>query len=366
MSDQGDTVGGALRERLQERGWSQADLAQVIGKTAAAVSEIIHGKRSVSPEIAVLLAAAFDTSPEFWLKLDGSARVSDESVSDAKRRAHLFSMAPVREMIRRGWIKPTADLSQLENELKEFFRVDTLEVTPTLSVATRRSQPSLELSASQRVWCFRVRNIAADLLASPFSSARIDACEAELRSLRAHAPLIKRVSRTLSAYGIRFVIVQPLSDTKIDGAALWLDSDKPVIAMSLRMDRIDSFWFTLMHEFSHIRHEDSMSVDSNLTGEDAEFSVTKIPSERRADEESARSLLPQDKIESFIARISPMYSRDRIIQFAHRMQVHPGIIVGQLQHRGEVRFSSHRDLLVKIRQKATSTSVVDGWGNTLL
>ena len=357
------TAGDVVREYLAAKGWGQADLAHVVGKTTAAINEIIQGKREISAEMAALFAAAFGNTAEFWLTLD--PRVSNEKLAYAKRRARLFELAPVREMIRRGWINPSDDLAELENELKKFFGVDSFDNAPTLPVVTRRSEPMEPLTPSQLAWCFKARNLAADIIAPPYSESRFPELEAHLKELVAQAPSVKRVAKTLFAFGIRFVIVQPLTDLKIDGAAMWLDENKPVIAMSLRMDRIDSFWFTLLHECMHIKYRDGLSVDSNLTGEDADFSAAKPAFERRADADAAAAIIPQDQINSFIKRIAPLYSKEQIIQFANRIRVHPGIIVGQLQHRGEIRFSANREMLVKIREKVLPTSVVDGWGNTI-
>jgi HTH-type transcriptional regulator/antitoxin HigA len=198
----------------------------------------------------------------------------------------------------------------------------------------------------------------------PYDRALIDECQNELKKLLAFSPQTAQVSRVLANFGIRFVIVQPIADSKIDGAAMWLDPQKPVIALSMRIDRIDSFWFTLFHELAHIRNEDA-SVDSRLTGEDAEFSGTKPPFERRADEEASQALIPLDMMISFIRRVSPMYSKERIIQFAHRFRVHPGIVLGQLQNRGEIKWSANREMLVKVREKVIPTAVVDGWGNSI-
>ncbi|MEH2417932.1 ImmA/IrrE family metallo-endopeptidase [Nostoc sp.] len=60
-----------------------------------------------------------------------------------------------------------------------------------------------------------------------------------------------RIPKLLADLGVHFLIVPHLSKTYLDGAALYLNSN-PVIALTLRYDRIDSFWFTLMHELAHI------------------------------------------------------------------------------------------------------------------
>lgn len=360
------SAGGVLRQFLSDRGWTQADLASVIGKTTAAVNEVVQGKRRITSEMSSLLAAAFGNDSTFWLKLQADRPPSDPGLIATQRRSQLFDIAPIREMVRRGWINDVVgDLSQLESELRTFFGVDSLDSPPSLPVATRKSGATDDSTPSQRAWCFRARNLASDILACPFDPNQLDSCLRDLQALMMYGPETRKVAETLGRYGIRFVVVEPLSGSRIDGAAMWIDRDKPVIAMSLRMDRIDSFWFTLFHEFAHIRHEDIVSVDSDLTGESATFSATKSPVERRADNDAAAMIVAPETLISFIHRVGPLYSKVRIVQFAHRVKVHPGIVVGQLQHRGEIPYRSNRDLLIKIRKRVIPTSLTDGWGHTV-
>lgn len=63
-----------IKEELEERGWGQADLAEILGRTPAFVGEIVSGKRAISPEIAKALGDAFGTGPEYWLNLDAAYR----------------------------------------------------------------------------------------------------------------------------------------------------------------------------------------------------------------------------------------------------------------------------------------------------
>jgi HTH-type transcriptional regulator/antitoxin HigA len=162
-------------------------------------------------------------------------------------------------------------------------------------------------------------------------------------------------------------VIEPLPGTKIDGAAFWLGPASPVIIVSLRLDRIDNFWFTVFHEFKHIQNEDSLSVDSGLVGDDQDSTPTLIQedSELRANEEAASALVSKTELESFVRRVGPLYSKQRIVQFAHRIKIHPGIIVGQLQRRDELGYSAHRDLLAKVRQVVTATALTDGWGEQI-
>lgn len=71
--------GETIREKLAARGWTQADLAAILDRPASAVNAVITGKRRISPRLALDLAAAFDTSPEFWLDLETRYRLAEIS-----------------------------------------------------------------------------------------------------------------------------------------------------------------------------------------------------------------------------------------------------------------------------------------------
>src|SRR5271165_25769 len=356
--------GEFVRDELEERGWTQADLAEIMRRPKAAINMIVTGKKGITAETATELASAFGTSAEFWLNLDSAYRLSRVEVEkdEIRRRAELFSLAPIKDMQKRGWIKVSDSLAELEAELKQFFSKDNLSRIPDLKVAARTSiSHGLISSTEQKEWCFQALRRAKDLPAAKFSNATLSSGLAELRGLAGFAGEARKVPSTLAKMGVRFVIVEHLPRTKIDGAALWLDDDKPVIAMSLRYDRIDCFWHTLCHELCHIRNNDA-ALDEDLVGDKEELKGTNSEIERRANSEAAAMLIPEDKIKSFILTVKPYYSKQRIVQFAKMLKIHPGIVAGQLQYRGEIEWAAHREMLVKIRDIVTAEAVTDGWG----
>lgn len=359
--------GTYVQEELDERGWTQLDLADILGRPIRLVNEIISGKRAVTPETAQGLAAAFGTSAQLWMNLESAYRLKlaatgNENVS---RRAQLFTFAPVRDMQRRGWIKDKIDSNEeLERELKRFYGTDLIDQPLVLSVACRRTATSDGLTPSQAAWCVRARQLAAAQVVAKFDAGRLDSLESEIRKLAAFPKDARKLPDVFARYGIRFIVVEPLPGAKIDGAAFWLDEDSPAIAVSMRYDRVDAFWFTVMHECSHVRHVDALSIDTEIVGGGAqEVPVSEI--EQRANAEASAALIPPDELESFIRRVGPLYSKPRINQFANVLRIHPGVIVGQLQHRGEVGYHAHREMLVKIRDVVVATALTDGWGKTL-
>lgn len=359
--------GERIKDELKARGWTQTDLAEIIGRPLQMVNEIIAGKKAITAETAVQLGIAFGTGPDLWMQLESSYRLSlvHDSEDEVSRRVRLYEMAPIKDMEKRNWIGKARHAGNLERELCKFFGVQSLDRPPEIDAMPRKSSADLSLSPSQRAWCFRAKQLAAGLQAKPYDPKNLDAGIARLRELAAYPEETRRVPRVLAGMGIRFVVIEPLPKTRIDGVAFWLSPDSPVIALSLRYDRIDSFWHTLGHELSHVRHQDAALVDTDIVGEDRPSPAEQTAVERRADREAAAAWIDPPDLESFIARVGPLYSKKRINQFANRIRIHPGIILGQLQHRGEIRYSSNREMLVKVRENLTREALTDGWGYSM-
>ena len=314
--------------------------------------------------MAIRLAAALGNDPADWMRWDSAHQLSlvSADTAEVEALAELYSMAPVREMQKRGWIPDTTTASALRAALTRFFSGDE-----RFEAVFQKTTRMRTLSLSERAWLFRARQLATShVYVAAFDPSRLPAAQKKLRQLAAYAKEIERLPEILAYYGIRLVVVEPLRNARVDGAAFWLHGS-PTIAVSARWDRIDALWFTVMHEFMHIKNGDVGSLDVDLV----RHSDTNVPVtapddavEQRANEGAAHALVPKAELDSFIGRTSPLYGSARIVQFAHRIKMHPGIIVGQLQHRGELRYSSHRSFLVRIRKYLIETALTDGWGRS--
>jgi HTH-type transcriptional regulator/antitoxin HigA len=362
--------GEAIKELLSRKGLTQVDLAIITGLSRQSINYIITGRTSITAEIAMMLATAFDNNPSEWLELENQYRLSlvqGERMADlenVERRTFVMQIAPIRDMQRRGWIKDTKDFDEIERELKRFFQTNDLCASMDIPVAFHKSARIPSDDKAVRAWLYRAIQIAKAMHVEKFDSKKLEKAEKELKRVAAFAKETYRVPQILAKYGIRFIVIEHLPHTKVDGAAFWLNENSPVIVVSIRFDRIDSFWFTLMHEVEHIKNRDAISIDNDIE-ETAKLDVGIDEIERRANEGAAASLIEPAELESFIRRVSPLYSREKIVQFAHRIKIHPGIIIGQLQHRKEIGFNTHRQLLAKVRDTALETALTDGWGKTL-
>jgi HTH-type transcriptional regulator/antitoxin HigA len=136
----------------------------------------------------------------------------------------------------------------------------------------------------------------------------------------------------LKKYGIVLVIEPHFSKTYLDGAAILIIKDNPIIGLTLRYNRLDNFWFTLMHELGHI----ALHYDSGISLFYDEIEVIKTidldEKEREADALAEEALLPKAKWEVSPARLIP--SSMAANSLARELGVHVAIIAGQIRHKG--------------------------------
>lgn len=359
--------GDYIREALEVRGWTQADLAKIMNRPIQVVNQIINAKKAITPETAKELAEAFDTSPELWLNLETafSLKGSGGPRGQVQRRAAIYKMAPVNDMRKRHWIKDTESAEELEEELNRFWGVSSLAIPQLRAVARANRGPSYTLTPPQHAWCRQALRLSSGIAVSVYSKDALWAGIPALRALAAYSEEARKVPQTLANMGIRFLVVEHLPRSLIDGAALWRPDGSPVVALSLRFRRIDSFWHTLCHELAHILNGDKERVDIDIRGATRAPGTEQELVEQRANEMAADMLIPKDKLEGFIARKRPYFYKEDIRGFARTMGVHPGIVVGQLHFRGVIPYSANREMLEDVRDIVTQSALTDGWGHTI-
>jgi len=153
---------------------------------------------------------------------------------------------------------------------------------------------------------------------------------------------LESIPHILAEYGIRFLVLRHLGRTYLDGSVLEV-SGQPAVVLTLRYDRIDSFWFTLLHELAHIykAHKgDYLDRDVDHSNGDA--------NEDEANQLAAEWLVPSESLSNFKKRSTPYYSSARIEEYAHSIARHPGIVLGQLQKDSTVPYKNLRALLVRV------------------
>ncbi|MBW4688851.1 MAG: HigA family addiction module antidote protein [Komarekiella atlantica HA4396-MV6] len=337
--------GRILSRELEARGWTQKDLAEIMGRPIQTINEIIRGSKQITPETAIELSQALGTSPEFWTNLEAKYRLhlakQEKKEQDIARKSRLYTIAPVSELIKNQWIQKTDSIDDLEQQVCKFLGIPSLDESPQLAVNFRCSQHQEPEIISQIAWVKRVDNLAKQKTIGSFDHRKLEAAIPEILACAEQAESIVRIPKLLTDLGVHFVIVPHLSKTYLDGAAFYLNKN-PLVALTLRYDRIDSFWFTLMHELAHIvAGHQGIYLDNLDALEDND-------EEREANQKAANWLIKPQALQDFVCTTQKYFSRQVIEEFAHTQRRHPGIILGRLQHNELVPHKNLRALLVKV------------------
>lgn len=367
------TVGQLIQHLLDERGWTQTTLAVVLGEDSAMVNRLVHGRQRVTAKIALALAEVFGVPPDRFLDLQKKydlAKAGIEVRPDPGRatRAHLYGSLPIAEMMTRGWLDGADDIQDvpaIEAALARFFGVMNVSEIEILPHAAKKTNVATSVTPVQLAWLHRVRSIASEMIVPRYSSDAALAAVPRLSALLSAPEEARRAPRILAEAGIRYVVVESLSSAGIDGVCFWLDSRSPVIGMTLRFDRIDNFWWVLRHELEHVirgHGRATITIDAGLEGERAGTGPEVAEEERIANAAASEFCVPRRKLNELIARKAPFFTERDILGFARTLNLHPGLVAGQLQH-ATGRYDRFRKHLVKIRSAVAPSAVVDGWGD---
>ena len=347
-------TGEFIREEIECRDWTQQDLARVLGLSDKHVNRIITGADPVSPDVAQKLASAFGQSVEYWMNLEAAYRARLLNVGcpvrDIAVRSEIYSQLPVTEMIKLGWIGGIKE--RLVEEIKRFLGTESLDFS-VLGHAPAMQMRSSRLFASRfnpnhaRVWLHKAKLEAKKAPAKGRSSDRA-AAERIARQIPEYSAAkggVKLFIQDLSKAGVRFVCVPHLSKTFLDGAAFEVDG-QAVVACTLRHDRVDNFWFVMAHELGHVLQHNQGELPDIYQSTDLKYEDADDRHEAAADA-FAFECLGYDELEVF-AQSARRFSRAGIVSFARQRNIHPGIVVGFLQHEKRLSSRNLNDLKTKV------------------
>jgi HTH-type transcriptional regulator/antitoxin HigA len=366
------TPGQFIQALLDERGWTQRVLAIILDADETGINRLVADKRPVTAQLAIILGELFNVEPEKFLELQkqfdlAHARLDARPDPSRTNRAHLFGRLPITEMIKRGWIAAddVRNVDRVEEELTRFFGVSSPDEIEILPHAAKKTNIASDVTPAQLAWLYRVRELASEMLVAKYAPRAVRASVAGMKDLLLAAEEARKVPRILTECGIRYLLVESLTGSKIDGVCFWLNDSSPVVAMSLRYDRIDNFWFVLRHELEHVLRlhgRTAIMLDVELEGERAGTGANVADEERVANEAAAEFCVSQKSLERFIIRKEPFFAERDILGFARTLNIHPGLVAGQLQHRIN-RYDLFRNHLARIRHIVAPSALVDGWGD---
>jgi HTH-type transcriptional regulator/antitoxin HigA len=331
----------AIRFRMEQDGLSPRDLIPFIGSRSK-VSEVLSGKRPLTMQMARALHANLGIPADVLLQQPGGELPSALDGIEWDR-------FPVVEMAKLGWIEIRRNpASHSEKLMRDLIRRAGGE--HVLPVVFFRKNDHAGLNAKTdpyalKAWCWVVLAHAnAQSLHTAYKPGTVN-----LSFLRKVAKLSwseegpKLAQEYLGKHGIHLVCLQHLPRTYLDGAALQLADGTPVIGLTLRYDRLDNFWFCLLHELAHIgRHMNGTRGEGFVD----DLSLRKVkgmrrdPREDEADEWAENGLIPEDIWNTSRVKNDP--TPLAVIELAQSLSIHPAIIAGRIRHETQnYRLLSH-------------------------
>jgi HTH-type transcriptional regulator/antitoxin HigA len=238
-----------------------------------------------------------------------------------------WTLFPAKEMVKRGWITVKKGTSAVD-QVRDYFLSGGGQYTPALHRKKFHGENKPNEYALL-AWQARVLELAREEVASGAVSeyGHTDSWMKELSSLTQieGAPLAAK--KFLAEKGIVLVLEKHLPGTYLDGAAMVLETGHPVVALTLRYDRLDNFWFVLFHELAHISLHIFDSLQMDYFDEEGGGEGDLV--EREADEFALEALISSESWDSCVSRFSMTPEAVRLD--AERIGIHPSILAGRIR-----------------------------------
>lgn len=342
--------GKILKEYIDARDLKQSEVAKLIGTNDRQISLIINSKASISAEMAINLEKVFpDIKAEFWLNLETAYKLfllrnKTEEIDDLEVISKEYKFNEVFNGL-------DYDIQTRAQEMLKLLNVNSFAEANKISSEKYAFMHDGGDEKAILIWvqlCQELIDIQNDLTEVKTFS---------LEKLKESMPLIKKLLNTtdwrhaigqirkvLNKVGIVLVVRDALSNSKIRGAVKKFDNYYAVY-LSTRLKRVDSLYFTLIHEIAHI-----INQDLEKEGHEYLISYDESLEEKKSNEFARKLFLEEREYQLFVKHIKQVekINDSDIIAYAKSMRVIPDIVVGFLSHDGIIKWNQFNQLITRI------------------
>ena len=328
-SPPGETIAAILRARSL----SVADLADRVEQNLEDVQGLLEGRSTITLALARRLSSVLGASVEFWMARDYRYR---ETISKLQvSHVDWLSELPVNDMAKFGWLN--AAPSEMIGACLRFFGVPSVSAWRAsygalLNATAFRTSKSLQsVPGAVAAWLRAGEIDAAAIECGSWDPDGFRKTLSKVRTLtRQKDPdrFVPKLRELCAQNGVAIVIVRTPNGCRASGATRFITTEKAILQLSFRFLMDDQFWFTFFHEAGHLL----LHGPGKIFLEESDAPVTA--QENEANVFAAETLIPAEH-ETEMLRL-PANSK-AVIRFATQIGIAPGIVVGQLQHRGRLR-----------------------------
>jgi HTH-type transcriptional regulator/antitoxin HigA len=323
----------AIKFVMDQRNLTRDDLVPYLGSRSR-VSEVLSGKRELSKKMMRTLHKELGIPAEILLQ-----ELDAEMPEEVDLQWERFPLAEMRKCKYRWFPEFSGTLTKMIEYAEDLIspKLMTLQkhcaspLMPRSSATNYRGEKQID-EYSLSIWQASTVELAVkDQLDVKFSK---NTCKNLLQNIAClsvfpEGPLLAR--HKLNQHGIHLIILPHLSKTYLDGAAMVLKDGSPVIGLTLRHDRLDNFWFSLMHELVHvIKH---LSTEDKPYFDDFDKTKNVADVENEADKIAENNLIPSDQwncndSENMYLKGNPEIIRNK----ARELNIDPSILAGRIRH----------------------------------
>lgn len=329
--------GSLIKDELEVRDdINQKDLSILLGVKPSFLNEIIKGKRPVTADIAILLEKSLGISADYWMKFQSnyeidSAKIKEKNINKIKL-IEIWNVikqyVPIKYFDKKGYL--ANDISSNITIILSIYAVESIDGLikkfSERKFAFFRKSEKLQIDEKNMIaWTSLVEYEADKKETNTFKFENLPQLNKELREIFFNNnDVLALVDKKLAQYGIKFLLIDKLEKTPIDGYSFWSNKN-PVIALTLRHNRIDNLAFTILHEIGHIalhlRDNKDMKFLDLTTMEENEI-------ENEANMYAKDSLIPVDCWTEILESCS-MLGDDIILEYSNKFGINPAIILGR-------------------------------------
>lgn len=344
--------GSTISDLMEERDWNQLELAQRLGYSNKHLNQLIKGKSSLTEDAALRLERVLGSTAAFWLNREAIYR---ERLARLEAQRRYEKWTGWLEQLPLSWLKsvdviPNRRITEsrkpeLVELLLRFFSVASPQewndrYGNLLGSFRRGSKVQSDIGAVTS-W-LRLGEIEAEQMMVPkYNRTRFAKALHEIRDLTTMSPneFDPKLRAICSEAGVKLVLVPAIPKAHISGVARWLNPHSPLIQLSLYGKTNDKFWFALFHESAHILlHADNKQ---NIFLDNWGDTTSASSREQEANQWAANLLIPKANL----GKLNKIQTAEDIEHFARKINIHPGIVVGRLQHDGQLKYATYLNSL---------------------
>ncbi|MDA3802743.1 MAG: HigA family addiction module antitoxin [Patescibacteria group bacterium] len=328
--------GETLVELLEEKGMTQLELAERMGRPPKTINEIIKGKASITPETAIQLEGVFSVPASFWMNLESNYQIALARFNFVKKLENEYKIAekyPYKEMVKLGWINPCREVKEVVKCMLNFFGVISLEnvVEKNIFVGAQYRISSKKNHSKEAVTAWLRKGVleAQKIDTSDFNEKKLRENIPDIKKLMFSSPseFMPKLTRILADCGVALVILKNLKNVPDNGVTRWISPKKSLIQMSIRGKYADICWFSLFHEIGHLLLHRKKGVYVDFENEN----INK-DQEREANNFASEILIPEMEYKNFVTKFKTLRDINILKSFAKNNGVINGIVVGRLQN----------------------------------